>query len=161
VYLEVLDDKGEPCAPGQSGRVIVTPLHNFACPLIRYELGDYAEVGPACGCGRGLPVIRRILGRSRNLMRLRDGRAFWPLFGTTEFPDLAPIRQFQLVQQSYDELEVRLSVLREPTEGELKRLGEHIVRNAGYPFRIRWTFLPEISYNNGGKFEEFICMVRE
>lgn len=161
VYLEVLDNNGEPCEPGESGRVIVTPLHNFAGPLIRYELGDYAEVGPACACGRGLPVIRRILGRSRNLMRLRDGRAFWPLFGTTEFPDLAPVRQFQLVQQSYDELEVRLAVSRPPTDDELRRLGEHIVGNVGYPFRIRWTLLPEIPYNNGGKFEEFICMVRE
>jgi len=45
VLVEVLDERGNPCAPGGTGRVIVTALHNFAMPLVRYELGDYAEVG--------------------------------------------------------------------------------------------------------------------
>src|SRR5262249_30685083 len=43
VLLEILDEHGEPCAAGASGRVVVTPLHNFAMPLIRYAIGDYAE----------------------------------------------------------------------------------------------------------------------
>ncbi|MCK4705298.1 MAG: phenylacetate--CoA ligase family protein, partial [Gammaproteobacteria bacterium] len=59
VLIEVLDDNGKPCAPGQIGKVVVTNLHNFATPLIRYELGDYAEVGEPCPCGRGLPVLKR------------------------------------------------------------------------------------------------------
>lgn len=62
VLLEVLDKHNQPCLPGAVGRVVVTVLHNFATPLIRYATGDYAEVGEPCGCGRGLPVLRRILG---------------------------------------------------------------------------------------------------
>ena len=54
VYLEVLDAAGRPCAPGEVGRVVVTPLHNFAMPLLRYEIGDFAECGAPCACGRGL-----------------------------------------------------------------------------------------------------------
>src|SRR3546814_3878705 len=41
VLLEVVDDDGRPCGPGETGRVLITSLHNFATPLIRYELGDY------------------------------------------------------------------------------------------------------------------------
>jgi phenylacetate-CoA ligase len=52
---------------------VVTPLHNFAMPLIRYAIGDYAEAGPPCACGRGLPVLARILGRARNLLTLPHG----------------------------------------------------------------------------------------
>jgi phenylacetate-CoA ligase len=63
IFVEVVDDEGVPCGPGQTGRVLVTPLHNYAMPLLRYELGDYAEVGEPCPCGRGLPVLSRILGR--------------------------------------------------------------------------------------------------
>ena len=48
VLVEVLDAAGKPCAPGEIGRVIATPLHNLAMPLLRYDLGDYAEVGEAC-----------------------------------------------------------------------------------------------------------------
>jgi phenylacetate-CoA ligase len=61
VRLEVLDDDNMPCQPGETGRVVVTPLHNYQTPLVRYEIGDYAEVGEACSCGRGLPVLIRIL----------------------------------------------------------------------------------------------------
>ena len=48
--VEILDAGGTPCQPGEIGRVVVTPLHNFATPLLRYDIGDYAEVGAPCPC---------------------------------------------------------------------------------------------------------------
>ncbi len=61
VLLEVLDESGQACAPGQPGRLIATDLHNLRAPLVRYELGDEATVGPtACPCGRGLPVLTAV-----------------------------------------------------------------------------------------------------
>ena len=50
VLLEVLNRDGQRCREGEVGRVVVTPLHNFAAPLIRYAIDDYAEVGPPCPC---------------------------------------------------------------------------------------------------------------
>ncbi|MCA9114040.1 MAG: phenylacetate--CoA ligase family protein, partial [Planctomycetaceae bacterium] len=44
LLVEVLDDSGQPCQPGEVGRVVITSLHNYATGLIRYEIGDYAEV---------------------------------------------------------------------------------------------------------------------
>ena len=61
VFLEVINDSGQPCKPGEVGRVLITSLNNFATPLIRYELGDYAEVGSLCTCGRGLPVLNKVM----------------------------------------------------------------------------------------------------
>lgn len=63
VYVEVLDDDGRPCRAGQVGRVVVSTLHNFAMPLLRYDVGDLAEVGSGCPCGRNLPVLSRVVGR--------------------------------------------------------------------------------------------------
>jgi phenylacetate-CoA ligase len=63
--VEVVDDQGNVCAPGQIGRVLATPLNNFAMPLLRYEVGEIAEVGASCACGRGLPVLTSITGRDR------------------------------------------------------------------------------------------------
>lgn len=62
VLLEVVDEAGRPCAPGEVGRVVVTSLHNFATPLIRYALGERAALSAPCACGRGLPVIARVAG---------------------------------------------------------------------------------------------------
>src|SRR3546814_10844500 len=53
VLLEVLDEEDRPCRPGEVGRVVVTPLTNFAMPMIRYAVGDLDEVGAPCPCGRG------------------------------------------------------------------------------------------------------------
>ena len=67
VLVEVLDAEDRGCAPGTVGRVVVTTLHNFAMPLVRYDTGDLAEVGAPCPCGRGLPVLQRIVGRASDV----------------------------------------------------------------------------------------------
>src|SRR5215510_10900500 len=85
ILLEVLDTHGGPCAPGRAGLVVATPRHAFAMPLVRYVVGDYAEVGPPCPCGRGLPVLARIMGRTRNRLVLETGESYWPSFGTHRF----------------------------------------------------------------------------
>ena len=96
------------CAPGQIGRIVVTSLHNFAMPLIRYDIGDFAQVGEACDCGRGLPVLTRILGRVRNTLVTADGKRYWPVFGTRALMDSAPVRQYQFVQKSPQRIQARV-----------------------------------------------------
>jgi phenylacetate-CoA ligase len=64
VLVEIVDDDGRSCAPGEVGRVVVTPLHNVATVLLRYDIGDEAAAGAPCACGRGLPVIERIARRA-------------------------------------------------------------------------------------------------
>ena len=108
VLVEILDAGGQPAPPGRIGRVVLTSLHNFAMPLIRYAIGDYAEVGAPCPCGRGLPVLERILGRGRNRVTLPDGRRTWPDVGAlwTAIPD---VEQIQVVQRDALHVEVRFS----------------------------------------------------
>ena len=154
-FVEVLDDAGAPCGPGQSGRVVVTPLHNFAMPLIRYELGDYAEVGAACPCGRGLPVLSRVLGRTRNMVVLPNGDRRWPIFGAFHFAEIAPVRQHQLIQRGATQVEVRLVVDRALTDPELARIRGRVVESLGFPFELVFSFPSEIGRSPGGKYEEF------
>lgn len=71
--VEIVDDDGRPCAEGEAGRVLVTTLHGYAMPLIRYEVGDIATRGAACDCGITLPVIARIEGRIADRVTLPGG----------------------------------------------------------------------------------------
>lgn len=159
LIVEVLDDAGAPCAPGSIGRVVITTLHNFAMPLIRYDIGDYAEVGDACPCGRGLPVLERIMGRQRNMLHLPDGTSHWPYFAVATWALALPVRQFQLVQDAIDHVELRLVCGRALTAGE----NDHIVaalREAwGYPFRITVVQVASIERGPNAKYEEFVCRV--
>jgi phenylacetate-CoA ligase len=108
IVAEVLNADGTACEPGETGRVVLTTLHNFAHPLIRYDIGDYAEVGEPCPCGRGLAVLRRIMGRVRNMVVLPDGRRFFPHFEAAEWGVLFGVRQLQLTQKSPRLIEVRV-----------------------------------------------------
>lgn len=155
VYLELLNEQGHPCEAGELGRVVITPLHAFAMPLIRYEVGDYAEAGEPCDCGRGLPVIRRIAGRVRNMLRLPGGGLRYPRFGEYEFGAFEAVRQFQVVQKSLADIEVALVVARPllPTETEALRL--LILKNLGHPFNVSFFYCDAIPRSAGGKYEDF------
>lgn len=160
VVVEILRDDGRTCAAGETGRIVVTDLHNFATPLIRYDLGDFAEAAEPCACGRGLPKIRRILGRERNLMRLPDGRRFWPVVGSLAYRDIAPVRQYQVVQRSLERVTLRLAVERSLSAAEERGLAERLLEFLGWRFAVDFEyFTATIPRGSGGKFEDFICEI--
>jgi len=159
LLVEILDADGQPCAPGQVGRVILTPLYNYAMPLLRYEIQDFAVPGEACSCGRGLPVIERILGRQRNMLTLPDGRQHWPLLGYHRWAGKVPIRQIQLVQHTPERIEAKLVTTR-PMTAEERQFFISIAQNSlGYPFEIDITYHSEIPRSAGGKYEDFISLL--
>lgn len=159
VLLEVVDDHGCACKPGEVGRVLVTSLNNFATPLIRYELGDYARLGGPCPCGRGLPVLERVMGRYRNLVTLPDGDTRWPRIGWEDLVKVAPVEQIQLVQHTLHDIEVRLQ-MREPlTQAYEQALTAFIQRNLGHPFNLRFSVVDTIRHAVNGKVEAFISLL--
>ena len=153
-YVEILRDDGEPCVPGEIGRVVITTLHNFAMPLIRYDIGDYAEVGSPCDCGRGLPVLTRILGRVRNMMALPSGDKRWPFIGSG-YRQLAPVRQFQVIQKTIRQVELRLVVERTLTLEEEAKVRAYALERLGHAFDLTVAYCEEIPRSAGGKFEDF------
>lgn len=159
--VEVLDEAGRPCAPGEVGSVVVTPLHNFAMPLLRYEIGDRAEVGAPCSCGRGLPVIARILGRAKHDLILPSGARRHAWLGTQEFAENPAIVQHQVVQRSLEELEFRLVVRRPLAPAEEARLAEIVTANLGHSFRVTFRYLDAIPRAPSGRFFEFLSELED
>jgi len=159
VFVEVLDDANRPCGPGQIGRVVVTPLHNYAMPLIRYELLDHARVGAPCACGRGLPVLARIMGRRRNMLRLPDGTTHWPSFPAQMWLPFTAIRQFQLVQTTPEHITVRLAVTRALREAERRDLCAALAQRLGWPLRFTIEYVDRIG--GGPKFEDFVSLLEQ
>ncbi len=159
--IEVLDDNGEPCEPGTIGRVVVTPLHNLASPLIRYANGDYAEVGEPLGDGRGLGVLRRIIGRTRNMAVRPGGERFWPAYGGPSISRIAPLQQVQLIQHTETTIEVRAVVAEPVTQAQETELVAFLQDRLAYPYTISFTYVDAIERGHGQKYEEFICRVDE
>jgi phenylacetate-CoA ligase len=159
VLLEVLDAEDHPCAPGQTGRIVVTVLHSFAMPLVRYALGDYGVLGDPCACGRGLPVLKRIAGRARNMLITARGEQFWPFFGSRGIAEIAPVRQHQFVQKTFDLVEARLVCDMPLSSGQETALIERVRARLPAGFRVQIAYAADIPRSPSGKFEDFISEV--
>ena len=156
VLLEVLDENDQPCAPGEMGRVIVTNLHNFAFPLIRYEVGDYAVVGEACDCGRGLPVLKHIKGRYRNILTMPSGERRYPQLAIQHLYEIAPVLQFQAVQHTLNDIEIRLVLSRPLAADEKGKIIAKFQDMLGTCFNFDVQQVESLQRSAGGKFEDFI-----
>lgn len=163
--LEVLREDGSPCAPREVGRVVVTPLHNLAMPLIRYEIGDLAEAGAPCPCGRGLPVLNRVMGRRQNMLRLAGGGRRWPLLSSGDIERLvqaAPaLRQYRIVQTGFEALTVLLAVARPLTDTERDGVVAWAQAKFGEGFAVTVETMEELPKSAAGKVEDFVCEVPE
>lgn len=160
LIVEVLNSAGKQCQPGEVGRVVATDLNNLATPLIRYDIGDYAQVGEPCSCGRGWPTLTKILGRERHLIIMPDGSRHWPVVGFLRFREIAPIVQYQFIQHERERIEVRLVTSRSLFVSEESTLREHIQSTLGFPFNIDFNYFDAaLPVGQNGKFEEFICLV--
>lgn len=160
LLVEILDDHDQPCQQGETGRVVLTCLLNYAMPLIRYEILDYAEVAAPCPCGRGLPTLKRIMGRERNLVQLPDGSTHWPFTGVYNWMNYLPIRQVQMIQKSLVLIAVNYVTDRAMQADELSAFAAYIRDALGYPFEMTFNRVDEIPRSPGGKYEEFISELR-
>jgi phenylacetate-CoA ligase len=154
--VEVLREDGSPCQTGEIGRVVVTGLTNFAQPLVRYELGDYAEVGPPDPAGRGLMTLKRIHGRVRNMATDPTGRRFWPSFAFNKWRVAEQVTQMQFRQTAPDTIEVRYRAAQALSEADAAELRAELTKSMGYAFNFPLVRVSEPLNGPGGKFEDFI-----
>ena len=159
LIVEVLDENDNEVGEGETGRVVVTDLFNFASPLIRYDTGDWAVRGGTCSCGRGLGTLEKIMGRTRNLIKRADGSRYWPMVGMYDFDSLSfKIRRYQVIQTDPTTIEYNVLVDANLTGLQRKELRELAERALGaeYDIVIKDHLTPWPAAPNG-KHEEFIC----
>lgn len=109
LVVELVDTSGREVA-GSPGDVVVTDLHNYAMPLVRYANGDRATSAPgiACDCGRGLPILQSVDGRILDMIVTTDGRYVPGEFFVHLLLGKTAIRRYQVVQVRPDRLEYRV-----------------------------------------------------
>lgn len=155
LIVEILREDGGRCLPGEIGRVVITDLFNYATPLIRYDIGDYA-----------IPYdehhhkLIKVKGRSRNMITLPDGRKVWPLVGYREFSEVVPIRQFHIVQISPNSLRAKFFVDSLPCNDAKESIKGIIRESLGYCFEIEDIYQTEpLAKGANGKMEDFVSLI--
>jgi len=151
LIVEIVDERGMAISPGEEGEVVVTDLTNRGMPFIRYRTGDRAVAGfDRCACGRGLPLLRRVVGRQLDIIRTPDGRVLPGEFFPHLMKDFAGVQRFQVVQEAADSLRIRL-VAPAMAREDRSRL-EHAVRSAAGPsLTVRIQDVSDIPLTGSGK----------
>jgi phenylacetate-CoA ligase len=157
ILLEVVDDAGTLLPPGTEGRIVVTNLHNYGMPFIRYDLGDSGSLMTGtCSCKRTLPRLGSLVGRKNRFLVTRSGARVFP--GTLFLDQLAGLgmRQYQIVQETVDEVVMRLvpSPDASSTTGRasLERSVLEIFRSGfGPELALRVEFVDHIEPSDAGK----------
>ena len=148
---ELVDAGGALLSPGREGRIFITTLHNFAMPLIRYQLGDAVEAAAACDCGSRLPVLGRVAGRLLDYFPTRSGTLVYGGYFVKAVYANKWVDEFRIVQNTLDEIELWYVPCGEVRDDD-KRLTEERVRMAmGEDCRIVWKEVPSIPPTAHGK----------
>jgi phenylacetate-CoA ligase len=122
------DGTERPAEPGEIGEVVITDLHNFGMPFIRYANGDLAVAGDRkrCACGRELQRMGPIEGRVTETLRDGKGNAVGGLVFNLIFVELAQAtRQFQVIQHGDRSITLKLVPNHQLSEAHLERLRRH------------------------------------
>lgn len=135
VIVEVIDE-GQKLDGKVWGRVLVTGLHSYATPLIRYDLGDIACLDERCACGHDGPVLSNIYGRAKALLKHADGRisVFNPY--AKELNAVAKFTDYRIRQVALDVIVVEIGGREQLTVEEVRGLEGVISAHAGPGFKV-------------------------
>ncbi|MFO1217479.1 MAG: AMP-binding protein [Burkholderiaceae bacterium] len=161
IVVELIDAHGRPVTDGQPGEIVVTHLATRDFPFVRYRTGDIAiRDNGLCACGRGLPMLREIQGRTTDFVFAADGTVMHGLALIYILRDLPGVQRFKIVQHSLERTEVfiqadsqadRKTRNRQIVEGFKHRLG------AGVQIDVQWV--ERIPAEKSGKFRYVVSHV--
>ncbi len=132
MLVEIVDDQGQPSPKGIPGRVVLTPFYSSAQPLVRYDIGDIANLDTPCSCGKNLPTISAIVGRHDPIFKKPDGKGFWPVFDHEAISANLQCRSYQIAQIDQCVFEVRYIPRSRSQSRDLEIVRKH-VEQALYP----------------------------
>jgi phenylacetate-CoA ligase len=153
IIVEIVDGEGTPQPPGAAGEIVVTHLATGSFPFIRYRTGDVGVLDDSiCTCGRGLPLIKEIQGRTTDFVVAQDGTVMHGLALVYVVRDLPGIVKFKIVQESVDYTKVLLVAGADFDRGNAARIRTAMAQRLGAGVTIDVEFVDDIPAEASGKY---------
>jgi phenylacetate-CoA ligase len=151
---EFVDESGEMVSDGEKGHIISTDLWNFSMPFIRYDAGDIAvPIDEACTCGRGLSIVKTIIGRTVDQIVLPGGMLFpaHPLMDVFGRENADKILEYQIIQEKIDKFIINIVKNESYGEETTKEIANFFEAHIGIPLEIDFNFVEKISRSSADK----------
>ena len=160
LIVEIIGPDGRPVPDGQPGEIVTTHLATRDFPFIRYRTGDVAVLDTAaCACGRGLPLIKEIQGRSTDFVVAADGTVMHGLALIYILRDLPGVQSFKIVQESLENTTVQLVVDEHFERGRSSDIVTAFQRRLGAGVAVDLQFVDSIAPEKSGKFRYVVSRV--
>ena len=158
--VEVIDDNDQPVTDGSEGRLIITNLHNYSFPMIRYEIGDTGALhSRSCECGSKLPVLKQLSGRITDHFVLANGKLVHGEFITHLFYFREWVDQFQVDQLEHDKLRIRIVCRNAVNENDVRDIANNLRFVMGENCKLEWEYVGSIDRSPQGKFLFTRCLI--
>jgi phenylacetate-CoA ligase len=149
-----------PC--GECGEIVGTGLNNYAMPLIRYRTGDTARISNLpCPCGRNLPLLQSIDGRSADSIITPHGRIIPGNGLMAAFHGIENIKKSQLVQEEIGRITVKIEKNSHNDDVDIKQLKLNLARCLGDETRVTVDIVDSIERGNSIKYRWVISEVKK
>ena len=160
VVVEIVNAQGDPVPVGESGEIVVTHLATREFPFIRYRTGDLAALGSqACACGRGLPTLREIQGRSTDFVVAANGTVMHGLALVYILRDLPEVQAFKIVQHTLQHTTVQVVPASGFEQAHAAAIVSGIQQRLGSDVRVEVQRVDVIAPERSGKFRYVVSHV--
>lgn len=161
LYVEFVDDDGQAVSPGQQGNIIITDLLNFGMPFLRYKIEDVGSPSDTvCPCGRTLPLMQMVAGRTTDFIVTPDGRRVSGAALTIYLiSNVSGIRQAQIIQDVLDHVTFKIVPGPEFKDSGLAALKQKVPDFFGKDMRFDITYVDSIPKEPSGKYRFTISKV--
>lgn len=146
---------------GTQARIIVTNLHSFAMPIIRYELGDIAIPSEEKSlCGRELPLMKVIEGRSDSFIVLPSGNLLSPMFFFVIMKPVKEIKQWRVLQKDVKHINIFVVPSKNFSPDAINHIKQRLEETIGEKMEIKVEIVDNIRANPSGKVRAVISQVK-
>ncbi|MDF1582295.1 MAG: hypothetical protein P1P78_03195 [Methyloprofundus sp.] len=160
IIVEIIDNNGNVLPDNQAGEIVVTHLATRDFPFIRYRTGDVGVLSDkTCHCGRGLPLLKEIQGRTTDFIVAQDGTVLHGLALIYVLRDLDGIESFKITQHNIDETTVQIVKNQQYNQENTAKIKSEFKQRLGQDVQIDVEYVSEIAKEKSGKFRYVISHV--
>ena len=160
IIVEIIDENGNIQPTGVAGEIVVTHLATSDFPFIRYKTGDVGSLSAEpCSCGRGLPLLKEIQGRSTDFVIAADGTVMHGLALIYILRDLPTVNAFKIIQESLTLTRVQVVATSGYSLNDEKTIREGLQNRLGKKVDIQIEKFKEIPPEKSGKHRYVVSNV--
>lgn len=160
IIVEIIDSEGHQVPVGTTGSIVITHLATCDFPFIRYATGDVGALDSStCACGRGLPLLKRIEGRSTDFVVAKDGTVLHGLALIYILREMPQVHAFKIIQENINQTQVLLVAVPPLTMAQCAQIESQFKARLGDTVEVLITEVADIPPETSGKFRYVISKI--